>query len=143
MTSQVAGRERNRYLEPMVTRVVPSWDQNCTSWMFPLQSSLTSARFLARKMRALRDMGSQELGLRVSRGVMMFCLGHSQNHEGYLQMHWPFERVKVLPKVEPFPLALADEGVNVGPRDKGPACPWTPTWQGCHSSGPSSPLQWH
>ena len=26
--------------------------------------------------------------------------------------------MKVLPKVEPFSLALVDEGVNVGPRDK-------------------------
>ena len=89
MMSQVAGRERNRYLEPTVVRVVPSWDQNCTSWVSPLQDSLTSARFPACKMRALRDVGFQEVGLRVSRGAMMFLLGHSQNHAGYLQMHWP------------------------------------------------------
>ena len=29
-----------------------------------------------------------------------------------------FERVKVLPNVEPFSLVLVDEGVNVGLRDK-------------------------
>ena len=62
MESQVTGRERNRYLRLMVTRVVLSWDQNCTPWVSPLQSSLKWARFLAHEMGALRDVGSWILG---------------------------------------------------------------------------------
>ena len=89
MASQVTGKERGSYLRSMVTRVVPSWDQSCSPWLAPLLSSSKRARFLAHKTWALRDMGSQEVGLRISRGVMTFLTGHSQNHEGYLQMQWP------------------------------------------------------
>ena len=82
--SQVAGRERKKYLERTVSRVVPSWDQNYTSWVSPSQSSLMWARYPACKTRALRDAESLEVGLKASRKVTMFCPGCSQNLKGHL-----------------------------------------------------------
>ena len=64
MMPQVAGRVRDKYLEPEISRVTLSWDQSYTPWVFPLQGSLMWARYPVYKMRVLRDVESLAVGLK-------------------------------------------------------------------------------
>ena len=64
MMPQAAGRVRDKYLEPIISRVTPSWDKSYTPWVFPSQGSSTWARYLVYKMRALRDVESLVVGLK-------------------------------------------------------------------------------
>ena len=63
MMPQVAGRVRDKYLEPMVSWVTPSWDQNYTPWVFPLQGNLAWG-YPAYKAEAPRDVESLVVGLK-------------------------------------------------------------------------------